>query len=186
MDTQNTGASAPAQDAQAPSQVQPTPVMNTGAPDAAPQATPQGAQESQAAPPVEKPEVFTLNQTLEASTQKEMVGSIATGFLVGELLIVVLLIASLWKVFTKANEAGWKSLIPFYNLWVMIKIARLPGYYLILMLIPLINIFASMRMMNRISHSFGRGTGFTVGLVFLPFIFYPILAFGSSEYTPAE
>lgn len=34
----------------------------------------------------------------------------------------------------------------------------------------------------RIANAFGKGAGFAVGLIFLPFIFFPILAFGDAEY----
>ena len=192
MDTQNTGAQAPTQEAQAPTQAQPNPTMQAGnpsTPDAAPQASPQGMPEPQAAPPVQGQQEQSVNQiaqTVQPDIQKDMAGTIAAGFLAGELVAVLVLVISLWKIFTKASEAGWKCLIPVYNFWVLLKITRLPGYYFILLLIPLINIFASIRMAKRLSTSFGRGTGFTVGLIFLPFIFYPILAFGKSEYSAIE
>jgi hypothetical protein len=111
---------------------------------------------------------------------------IAQGVLGGEILLLLVLLASGWKIFTKANQAGWKILVPFYNLWIMLKIACVPGYYLILLLIPGVNIFASLRIAHRVSKGFGHGAGFTAGMVFLPFIFYPMLAFGNSQYHPAE
>jgi hypothetical protein len=179
MDTQPSSQQAPAQDTQAPVEAQPN-----ATPDSVPQNAP-----NTLAPPVDPntdPSMIQTAQTVQSEMQSELAGTMVKGIFAVELMLVLVLIASMWKVFTKANEAGWKSLIPFYNLWIMLKIARLPGYYLILVFIPLINIFASVRMSHRISNYFGRGTGFTVGMIFLPFIFYPILAFGSSEYHPAE
>jgi hypothetical protein len=112
-----------------------------------------------------------------------MMGPAILGF---QLIFAVTIIASMWKVFTKANESGWKSIIPFYNLLVMLRIVRLPGYFLLLWFIPLVNLYAVIRTYHRFSRSFGKGGGFTFGLICLPLIFWPILAFGSSEYQPIE
>ena len=50
------------------------------------------------------------------------------------------------------------------------------------MLIPFVNIIFAIWMTNLLSKSFGQNEGFTVGLILLPIIFYPILAFGSAKY----
>jgi ABC-type sulfate transport system permease subunit len=97
-------------------------------------------------------------------------------------LVIILMIASLWKVFAKAGKPGWGSLIPIYNIYLMIKIAGKPGWWLILMFIPIINIVVEILVYIGISQNFGKGGGFVVGLIFLPFIFFPILAFGSARY----
>jgi Family of unknown function (DUF5684) len=99
--------------------------------------------------------------------------------------VVVLIIASLWKVFTKAGQPGWAVLIPIYNCYVLLKAAGKPGWWLILMLIPLINIIIGILVVVALSERFSKGVGFAVGLILLPFIFYPILGFGSAQYTPA-
>ncbi len=98
------------------------------------------------------------------------------------LVVVVIAIVAYWKVFTKAGEAGWKSIIPIYNVIVLLKIVGRPWWWLLLMLIPLVNIVVLIVVMNDLSRSFGHGVGFTLGLIFLSFIFYLILAFGSSQY----
>lgn len=100
------------------------------------------------------------------------------------LAIVVLCIAGLWKVFTKAGEPGWMSIIPILNVFVLVKIAGRPAWWIILMLIPLVNIIVGILVGIDIARRFGQGTGFGLGLAFLPFIFYPILGFGSARYQP--
>jgi len=102
--------------------------------------------------------------------------------LIIQLIIVIFFIVTMWKVFTKAGKPGWGSLIPIYNVYLLLKIAGKPGWWLILMFIPLVNFIIAVLAISGISTNFGKGTGFTLGLIFLPFIFYPILAFGDAEY----
>ncbi len=105
-----------------------------------------------------------------------------TGLLIFYLVFVVFIIASIWKVFQKAGQPGWACLIPIYNLYVMLKIAGKPGWWLLLFFIPLVNIVFLIWTYNMISKSFGKEEGFTVGLVLLSFVFWPILGFGSATY----
>lgn len=105
-------------------------------------------------------------------------------FLVLYLAIIIIFFAGLWKTFTKAGQPGWGALIPFYNLYLLIKIAGRPGWWFILMLIPLVQIIVGIIVDLDIAKNFGKGVGFAIGLIFLPFIFFPILGFGSAEYNP--
>ena len=100
------------------------------------------------------------------------------------LAVVVLLIASWWKVFTKAGKPGWAAIIPIYNYIVLLQIAGKPVWWIFLFLIPLANIVVIILMYAGISRNFGKGTGFTLGLIFLGIIFFPILAWGSAQYQP--
>jgi hypothetical protein len=50
------------------------------------------------------------------------------------------------------------------------------------MFIPFVNIIFMIMIINGIVKNFGKSNGFTVGIVFLPFIFFPILAFGNATY----
>lgn len=85
-------------------------------------------------------------------------------------------------MFEKAGQPGWAAIIPFYNIYVLTQIAEKPGWWLILFFIPLVNLIASIMVWSAISTRFGKGDGFTVGLVLLSFIFIPILAFGDAKY----
>ena len=96
--------------------------------------------------------------------------------------IVVLMIASMWKIFTKAGQPGWAAIIPIYNLYILLKIVGKPGWWLVLFIIPLVNIVFLIITINMLSKSFGKDEGFTIGLLFLGIIFYPILAFGDAKY----
>jgi hypothetical protein len=98
------------------------------------------------------------------------------------LALIVLIIASMWKVFTKAGKPGWASLIPIYNLYVLNEIGGKPGWWLLLYFIPIVNIVISILVLVGVAQNFGKGAGFAIGLIFLPMIFYPILAFSDAEY----
>ena len=98
-----------------------------------------------------------------------------------QLLVIVVAIAGLWKVLEKADQPGWSCLIPIYNIYVMLKVAGRPGWWLILIIIPLVNLIFIVIPFD-IANKFGKGIGYGFGLLFLPFVFYPILGFGSARY----
>lgn len=104
-------------------------------------------------------------------------------FLIALIFISVLMLVSIWKIFTKAGQSGWKSIVPIYNLIISMRIIKRPVWFIILMLLPYISLVISVITSHDLAVSFGKGKLFTLGLIFLPFIFYPILAFGESKYT---
>ena len=98
------------------------------------------------------------------------------------IVFAVIAIAGVWKAFEKANQPGWACIIPVYNSYIMLKIGGKPGWWLLLYFIPGVNLVFAIWTMNMISKSFGKDEGFTVGLLFLGFIFWPILGFGDAVY----
>ena len=98
------------------------------------------------------------------------------------LAFAVFIIAAMWKVFTKAGQPGWAAIIPIYNIYILTRIGGKPGYWTLLCLIPLVNYIFVIWLYNMISKSFGKDEGFTVGLVLLGIVFWPILGFGSAIY----
>ena len=98
------------------------------------------------------------------------------------LAILIVVIAGLWKVFVKAGKPGWASLIPIYNAVVILQIVGRPLWWLILLLIPIVSIVVLFIVAIDMAKSFGKGTGFGVGLALLAPIFYPILGFGDARY----
>ena len=104
-------------------------------------------------------------------------------FLAAVLAKIVLIIVSTWIVYKKAGKPGWASIIPFYRTAVLLEIVKKPLWWIILLsFVPFVNIVLAVIVLRRLAKSFGKGRWFTVGLLFLPFIFFPILAFGSSVY----
>ena len=97
-------------------------------------------------------------------------------------LIALLLIVATWKVFTKAGQPGWASIIPIYNLYIWCKIVGRPWWWILLMLIPLVNFIVAIILCIDLAKSFGKGAGFGIGIALLGVIFLPILGFGSAQY----
>ncbi len=105
------------------------------------------------------------------------------------LAIAIVQIVAMWKLFTKAGEKGWKSIIPIYNMVILFKISGLSPWLLFVFLaaiIPFIGWIAPIALnavlAYKLAKSFGKDAGWAVGLYFLAPIFYMILAFGKSEY----
>ena len=96
--------------------------------------------------------------------------------------IMAIRTVALWFIFRKADEPGWAAIIPVYNILIAIKVAGKPWWYLLLLLIPVVNIIIAILILNGLSKSFRKGGWFTVGLFFLRFIFVPILGFGKAAY----
>lgn len=127
-----------------------------------------------------------------------MLGGMFGVFAVFMIVFYVLLIIAEWKIFTKAGEKGWKSLIPFYSTYILFKISKLNAGWFIGFLVAsvltsiqvewvmligaialvVIGIYSAIKLAD----AFGKGTGFKIGLILLPSIFTLILGFGSAEY----
>jgi len=98
------------------------------------------------------------------------------------LVIWVISIAGMWKTFEKAGKPGWAAIIPIYNIVIMLEIVGKPMIWILWLIIPCVNIVFSIWLTNLVSKSYGKSEGFTIGLIFLPFIFWPILGFGDARY----
>jgi len=99
------------------------------------------------------------------------------------LALAVVFIVGLWKVFVKAGQPGWAVLIPFYNVYVLLKIAGRPGWWLVLCLIPLVNIVIAVLVAIDVAKAFGQSAAFGVILLFLlSGIGYLVLGFGNYKY----
>lgn len=109
-------------------------------------------------------------------------GSISPVTLIVILAVAVVVIAAMWKVFTKAGKPGWAAIIPIYNYIVMLEIVGRPLWWIVLFFVPFVNFVVIIIIALDMAKSFGKGTGFGLGLIFLSFIFYPILGFGPARY----
>ncbi len=116
----------------------------------------------------------------QSTINENLIYLIILGIIAIVLLIVIFI--SLSKIFKKANRSAISALIPFYNLWVLIELVDLPTWYFFLFFIPIVNIWVFYKSMQVLAKSFRRSNRFAIGLLLLPFIFFPILASKDSEY----
>lgn len=87
-----------------------------------------------------------------------------------------------WGIFEKAGRHGWETLVPFYNLWVFLKIIKKPMWWYALLLFPFINVFVFMLMLVEIAKCFNKfGLGEQFLAVVVPFVYLPILGFSNNE-----
>ena len=150
-------------------------------------------------------EGLTTEQTVAVSA---IAGTLLSTIVIGCLIFYVLTVIACWKIFTKAGEAGWKSLIPIYNVYILYKISNLSFVYWLLipaicmgivmaingnvtneglkaflnLIYYAIEVVISAKISSALAKAFGKGTGFAVGLFFFPNIFQLILGFGSAKY----
>jgi hypothetical protein len=97
----------------------------------------------------------------------------------------VLMIIAMWIIISKSGQPGVAAIVPVWNSIALLQAAGKPWWWIFLFVIPIVNIILMVMMYHGLSLNFGKGAGFTVGLVFLPFVFFPILAFGGT-YAPVN
>jgi hypothetical protein len=99
-----------------------------------------------------------------------------------QLLLILLQLAGMWVVFEKADRAGWAAIVPIYNLYVMLKIGENAWWWLLVLIVPVANLYALYRIHAGVARAFGKGIGFGLGLAFLGVIFFPLLGFGNYRF----
>jgi len=120
---------------------------------------------------------------LQSDDSSSSLGAVAGVFLLTIVFaLVVTAIAGMWKTFTKAGQPGWGVLIPIFNAYLLTQIARKPGWWVLLLFIPFVNLVVTAIVSVGVAENFGKSTGFGLGLFFLPLIFYPVLGFGEAAY----
>ena len=101
---------------------------------------------------------------------------------IASLAISVLLIVAMWMIFKKAGKPGWAAIVPFYNIYTMYEITWGSGWRFLMLLIPFYNIVVAIQTQIKLAKAFGKSGGFAVGLIFLPYVFNPILGFDDAAY----
>jgi hypothetical protein len=125
---------------------------------------------------------YSTTSGVDAGTSAAAAG-ISGGMMIFWLVIAVASIVGLWKIFVKAGKPGWAAIVPFYNLYVMLQIVGRPGWWLLLFLIPYVNIVFLIIVAIDLAKSFGKSTAYGVlALGFFSFVGYPLLGFGKDKY----
>jgi hypothetical protein len=132
-------------------------------------------------------EALTYTYTMPApqhSNGTVFSGLLSIPFLILNLVPLIITLVSMWKIFVKAGERGWRALIPVYNVWILLRIVARPWWWIIFLALPFVSIVAAIILANDIAKAFSQGPGMTVLLVLLPFVGLPLLAFGPYEFQP--
>ncbi len=121
--------------------------------------------------------------TSYTETTVKVNSSVLTTYYIFIAILSIVSIVAMWKIFTKAGEEGWKSIIPFYNSYTLFRIAGRNGWGFLLLLIPLVNIVVFVMVSIDLAKHFGKDAFFgVVGLFFFSVIGYLMLAFGDAKY----
>jgi len=87
-----------------------------------------------------------------------------------------------WKLYAKAGKPGWAVLIPVYNVLVQLEIIGREWIWILLLLIPIVNVVVGIVMMLDLAKVFGKDTTFGILLVIFPWVMIPVLALGDAKY----
>lgn len=111
-------------------------------------------------------------------------------YMIFVLAFAVFMAVVMWKLFEKAGKPGWAAIVPIYNVWVFAEVAGRPGWWGLGFLLsfipvvgPLISLAISVILSIDVAKAFGKDPVFAILLVVLPFIGFPMLAFGDAKYT---
>lgn len=127
---------------------------------------------------------FLLGQSYDGAPEGAGIFGVLIGliFFLIWLAVVVLVVAGTWKAYSKAGKPGWAAIVPIYNMIVLLEIVGRPLWWIVLLLVPFVNVVIALLLLLDVAKSFGKSAGFGLGLFFLGPIFWPILGFGSATY----
>jgi len=112
--------------------------------------------------------------------------SVSFGVLLLYFIVIWVIVGiPIYFVYKKAGTNGdpaWAAFVPIYGFYIMLKVVGRPGWWLIWIFIPFASLVVYIIVLNDLSKSFGHGAGYTLGLIFLSWIFFAILGWGSSQY----
>jgi len=99
-----------------------------------------------------------------------------------QLVVLTAQVAGMWKIFSKAEQEGWKSIVPVYNIYVLIIVSENDWLYLPLLIVPAVNIYIWFKINIDIAYKFGQNRNWGILMSIFSFIYYPLLGFGEYSY----
>jgi len=130
--------------------------------------------------------MLSTNSMMSTSFVADFLAGLSMGVVIIGVALTLMVLIGWWKIFTKAGEAGVLSIIPIVNFFFMCKIVWGSALYGLVVLIPFIGSIFMIITNFKLGERFGKGLGFGLGLIFIPFIFIPVLGFSDAEYIPVE
>ena len=88
------------------------------------------------------------------------------------IILALLLLIERFFVFKKFNEKGWKAFIPFYNTWIFLELADLPGW---LQFIPVANIIGGIVAPFILAKKAGKSSALGLVNLISPHLYYLII-----------
>lgn len=85
-------------------------------------------------------------------------------------------------IFKKAAKNEKTALYPILNLFTMLEICEINTFWGILLFVPILNIIVLLMMSYKLGVVFNTNTGFQIGLVVFPLMFYLLLSVGNKPY----
>ena len=124
---------------------------------------------------------YDFESMTNATVNNAGLSALFIGMIIFSMILSLIMIISYWKIFTRKGKPGWAILVPIYNVIVLIQIAELSMIYFLLLFVPLVNIYAIFKINISIANKFDKTAAFGIGMIFLPVIFIPLLAFSDNE-----
>ena len=120
--------------------------------------------------------------TMDSTAAAEISAAVLIPYIIFCLAISIVTIVATWKLFEKAGEKGWKSIIPFNNMYIQFKIIGWNPWMFLLLFVPFVNFVIALIIPFKLATAFKKSTLFGVGLLFIQIVFICILAFGDAKY----
>ncbi|HLP28475.1 MAG TPA: DUF5684 domain-containing protein [Candidatus Didemnitutus sp.] len=86
------------------------------------------------------------------------------------------------KILEKAGKPLWTGFVPIYNLLLLIEIVGRPTWWIVLTLIPFVNVVILIIVSIDLAKSFGKDVVWGLLIAFVTVIGLPMLAFGDATY----
>lgn len=102
-------------------------------------------------------------------------------FLLIPFAFFVVMVVSLWKLYEKMGDPGWAGIIPVFNYYRLFIRSR-PEQAVAWTIGSFFCFIGGIVAMVDLATLFGKDAAYAIGLIFLPFVFMPMLAFGSATY----
>jgi hypothetical protein len=129
---------------------------------------------------------YDLGSTAATTTDTGVIAAFMAffgGMWLFSMVLGVFFLVCMWKIFVKAGKPGWAAIVPIYNVIVMLEIIGRPTWWIVLMFVPLAQLYVAIMVALDLAKVFGKSSGFGVANIFFPYVTYPMLAFGKAVYT---
>jgi len=97
-----------------------------------------------------------------------------TGSIIVFVPIIILSLVGIWTLFEKAGRKGWEAIVPVYNIYIMVKLTGRPTWWVLLLLIPVVNFVIWMGLAIDFAKSYGKFSFMShLGTIVVPFLVFP-------------